>query len=265
MAFVKKRLHAALLLTVVLTLLTAGTAFGTPPRENVLFQISTLSALMSGLYDEAMGFGELERHGDLGIGTFNGLDGEMVLLEGQAFQVRADGKILPVDDSAGTPFASVTFFDEDQHSELRHVDSYEVLRDTLSGLLPNRNLFYAFRVDGTFEYVKTRSVPGQKKPYPPLSEVTKHQPTFEFRNVRGTLVGFWCPDYVEGINVPGFHLHFISEDRTMGGHLLECRIQEGVAHIDHLKRFTLALPDNRSFSEVSLGGDWAEETDKVER
>lgn len=265
MIFGKKRFHLTLLLALALTFLSAGTTMGEPLQEDVLFQASTLSALMSGLYDRAVGFEELEQHGDLGIGTFDGLDGEMVMLDGQAFKVRSDGKVLPVGKTAGTPFSSVTFFDEDQHSDLRHVDSYEVLRDTLSGLLPNRNLFYAFRIDGRFEYVKTRSVPGQEKPYPPLSEVTKHQPTFEFRNVQGTLVGFWCPDYVKGINVPGFHLHFISDDRTMGGHLLECRMREGTARIDHLNRFMLALPANGAFSEANLGGDWTEETDKVER
>lgn len=252
----------ALILALCLSLLFADTA---PAAPQTLFQVSTLSALMSGLYDRAMDFEDLQAHGDLGLGTFEGLDGEMVLIDGSAFQVRADGRVLPVPGTAGTPFACVTAFEAERESRLRHVDSYEILKSTLTTLLPNPNLFYSLRIDGTFEYIKTRSVPAQDKPYPPLSEVTKHQPTFEFRHVKGSLVGFWCPDYVTGINVPGFHLHFISDDRTMGGHLLECRILEGTAAIDALSRYTLALPEGQAFASTSLGGDWSAETDKVER
>ena len=265
MSIRKKLPLTALILALFLSLLSAGTAPAATAQPDSLFQVSTLSALMSGLYDGSMNFEELQTHGDLGLGTFDALDGEMVLIDGKAFQVRADGKVLPVSGAAGTPFACVTPFSGDRKSQLRHVDSYEILKDTLTALLPNKNLFYAFRVDGTFEYVKTRSVPAQEKPYPPLSEVTKHQPTFEFRDVRGSLVGFWCPDYVNGINVPEFHLHFISDDRTMGGHLLECRITEGTAAVDAINRYTLALPEGEGFASTNLGGDWTAETDKVER
>ncbi len=262
----KKVLHSATMLFILaLSLLSANIALAATKDRNTLFQVSTLSALLNGLYDRAMDFDELQNHGDLGLGTFEALDGEMVMLDGKTYQVRAGGEVLPVADSAGTPFAAVARFRPDRESHLRHVDSYEILRHTLSGLLPNPNLFYAFRIDGTFEYVKTRSVPAQKKPYPPLSEVTKDQPTFEFSNVRGSLVGFFCPAYVNGINVPGFHLHFISDDRTMGGHLLECRISEGIILIDYLDRFTIALPEDAGFASTNLAGDWTEETDKVEK
>ena len=92
---------------------------------------------------------------------------------------------------------------------------------------PPKTCFYAVMIQGEFSYVKTRSVPAQEKPYPPLAEVTKNQPTFEFTDVTGTMVGFRCPPYVTGINVPGYHLHFLTDDRTAGGHLLEFTVAPG--------------------------------------
>jgi acetolactate decarboxylase len=107
---------------------------------------------------------------------------------------------------------------------LDKAEDYGQLEQYLDKLLPTENIFYAIKIEGTFKYIKTRSVPKQNKPYPPLVEVVKNQPTFEFHNVKGTIVGFRCPSYVEGINVPGYHLHFITGDKKAGGHLLECHL-----------------------------------------
>ncbi|MCL6449529.1 MAG: acetolactate decarboxylase [Armatimonadetes bacterium] len=125
-------------------------------------------------------------------------------------------------------------------------------------------MFYAIRIDGTFSYVKTRSVPEQAKPYPPLAEVTKNQPVFEMRNVRGTVAGFYCPPYVEGLNVPGYHLHFVAEDRRQGGHLLECSFQEGKVQMDQTREFYLTLLAGSDFAVADLTTGRAEELKKAE-
>ena len=223
------------------------------------FQVSTLSALLRGIYDGAITCGELKQHGNFGIGTLEGLDGEMVLLDGQVYQVKADGRVLAVGDQAKTPFATVTFFAEPKSIELSNIATFKEAQHALESILPNRNIFYAFRIDGTFSYIKTRSVPRQDKPYPPLAEVTKNQPVFEFQNIKGTLVGFWCPDYIQGINVPGFHLHFISADRSAGGHVIDFTMLEGTAKIAKLSNFNLMLPDNDGFRSVELAKDWHSE------
>ncbi len=223
--------------------------------KDVLYQVSTLGALMQGVYDGEIEVGKLVQEGDLGIGTFEALDGEMVVLDGQVYQVRADGKAVEVDDAVKTPFAVVTWFEPDQQIQLpTGIESYAQLKDELDKLRNSPNLFYAFKVEGTFEYVKTRSVPPQSKPYPPLVEVTDMQPTFEFHNVKGTLVGFWFPSFAEGVNMPGFHLHFLTEDHVAGGHLLECILAEGSASVDNTTEFYMRLPENDHFTHMGLEG-----------
>jgi len=233
--------------------------------QSTIFQVSTLSALMSGVYDGGIDCKELKKNGNFGIGTFNDLDGEMVVLDGNIFQIKGDGRVLPVYDGSKTPFAAVTFFEAKQKMEVVNITNMDELSKALESNLSSSNLFYAIRIDGDFAYVKTRSVPKQAKPYPPLTEVTKNQPTFEFHNVKGTLVGFWCPNYVGGLNVSGFHLHFISADRQMGGHLLDCRIQQGKTQIDTINRFTMVLPESDAFNKSNLGKDWAEDIKKAEK
>lgn len=261
-----------LVLTLILVLLLG--AFGAnydvqqvdgAQQRDIIFQVSTIGALMQGFYDGEVSCGDLKPHGDLGIGTFAGLDGEMIVIDGQVFQVKADGKAYRVTDKVKTPFAAVTFFERDVERDLRDIKTYQELQNQLNELIPNKNLFYAFRLDGTFSYVKTRSVPKQSKPYPLLVEVTKNQPTFELKNVKGTLVGFWCPDYVNGINVPAYHLHFITEDRQYGGHLLECNLVEGKLAMDTSGEFQLVLPVNSDFGKVDLGKDSHKDLEKVEK
>ena len=143
-------------------------------RAYEIFQTSTLSALLQGVYDGGMTYGQLREHGDFGLGTFNALDGEMIAFDGTFYQIRSDGCAYPVDDAQKTPFAVVQFFEPEVHEKLDQEMDYEQLRSCLQSILPTINFFYAIRVDGLFKYVKTRSVPRQTKPYPPLVEVTEN-------------------------------------------------------------------------------------------
>jgi len=135
----------------------------------------------------------------------------------------------------------------------------------LDALLPTENIFYAIKVDGVFDYVKARSVPKQDKPYPPLAEAIKDQSVFEFNDVGGTIVGFRCPEYVDGTNVPGYHFHFITEDRQAGGHLLECRLQNVTVQIDYTSRFYMVLPESNDFYQMDLSQDNQGEPEEVEK
>jgi len=234
-------------------------------KNDVVFQSSTINALLKGIYDGDVTFGELKRNGDFGLGTFNGLDGEMIGLAGIFYQIKADGVAYPVEDSVKTPFAVVSFFTPDDTLKLDTADSYTQLKQHIDGLLPSQNIFYAIRIDGNFKYIKTRSVPGQQKPYPPLVEVVKEQSIFEFHDIDGTIVGFRSPGYVQGINVPGYHLHFITKDRNAGGHLLECRMQEVTLQIDHINNFFMALPHGGEFYITDLAQDKKKDVEIVEK
>jgi acetolactate decarboxylase len=218
-----------------------------PDSKDGLFQVSTLNALFRGVYDGAMTCGELKKHGDFGMGTLEGLDGEVIVLDGKVFQAKVDGNVLPVDDEALTPFAMVTFFSADANLSVENIDSIEALQAILEKTLPSRNLFYAFRIDGTFGYMKTRSVPKQEKPYRQVVQTVR-----ETNDVRGTMVGFWCPGYARGFNVPGFHFHFISEDRRIGGHVLDCSLAAGTAQVKWLTEVNLVLPRTEVFWRAKL-------------
>lgn len=232
---------------------------------DILFQVSTIDALLEGVYDGDVTFSELEGHGDFGVGTVNALDGEMIALDGRFYQIRTDGKVYPIEGGEKTPFAAVTFFEADRTEEIGGIDGIEEMGRVLDGIFPSRNIFYAIRIDGEFDYIKTRSVPRQKKPYPPLADVVEEQTIFEFREVKGTIVGFWCPEYVKGIGVPEYHLHFITGDRSAGGHLLDCRVKEAVCEIDDTGRFYMALPGTTDFLKTDLSGERAGALKKVEK
>ena len=253
------------LLTAILLVVTMTGCLHCKKNKDVLFQISTIGALLEGVYDGETTYGELKRHGDFGIGTFNGLDGEMIGLEGKFYQIKTDGIAYLVDDSIKTPFAVVTFFESDKSALLEKIENYDQLKKYLDKLLPTKNIFYAIKIEGTFKYIKTRSVPGQSKPYPLLVEVVKTQSIFEFHNVKGTIAGFWCPSYVEGVNVPGYHLHFITEDKKAGGHLLECHLQNARLDIDYTSEFYMVLLKSDKFYKTDLTKKKQKELEKVEK
>lgn len=234
-------------------------------RDDALTQVSTIDAILNGLYDGVVAYGDLKECGDFGIGTFEGLDGEMIALDGDFYQIKADGEVYRVTDDMTAPFACVLFFDRDQKMPVWDGMNYTEFRDYMGGSVHEKNIFHAVRMDGTFEYVKTRSVPGQEKPYPPLVEVTANQPTFEFTDVNGTIVGFYCPDYVEGLNVPGYHLHFITEDRTGGGHVLEFTVRDALLSIDHTSELHIILPNTDEFNSLDLTKNKKEELEEAEK
>jgi acetolactate decarboxylase len=243
----------------------AGCANNSIDRE-ALFQVSTINALMEGSYDGVMSLKELGKYGDFGLGTFERLDGEMIETDGRFYQVRTDGKAYLMSGAVKTPFACVTFFDEDREETLAQGMDYARLEKFLDEKLPTVNIFYAIKIEGTFSYLKTRSVPPQEKPYPPLAEVTEHQSVFEFYNVEGTIIGFRCPPYITGVNVPGYHLHFLTRNKDAGGHVLALTVQEATASIDDIAKFLMLLPGQDSdFYKLDLGQSPQGELEKVEK
>lgn len=257
------RIFHTLLIT-VLIFVSAGFSYPQAHRD-ILYQTSTIDALLQGVYDGEIAFRELKQHGDFGLGTFNCLDGEMIALEGEFYQIRADGKVYPVLESTRTPFAVVTFFAPDKTATLNDTKNLGQLEHYLERLLPTKNIFYAIKIEGSFTYAKTRSVPKQSKPYPPLVEVTKNQPIFELYNVEGTMVGFRCPAYIKGINVPGYHFHFVTADRRAGGHVLDIQTRDIVIEIDYTSQFFLVLPGGGEFYELNFFNEKHTDIKEVER
>ncbi len=194
---------------------------------DTLIQVSSMDALMSGAYDGVMTFADLKKLGTAGIGTFDRLDGEMVMLDGVVYQMKSDGSVAQPDDSMTTPFASVCSFRVEEQMTTTNQMDFEAFKKELSDWIPRPGSLVVFKVEGTFPWMKTRVVPGQKKPYPPLPEVAKTQPEFEFTNQVGTLVGARFPSYMGGVNMAGYHFHFLSADKQHGGHVLAFEIDPG--------------------------------------
>ena len=233
--------------------------------HHALFQTSTIDALLEGEYDGDVDFAELEGRGDFGLGTLDALDGEMVALDGEFYQVKADGLAYEIDRRAKTPFAVVTFFEPNLFEEVSAPTDFDGFCAYLDRLVGGEAPCCAVRLDGRFEYVKTRSVPRQRKPYPPLAEVVRQQPTFELRGVRGSIVGFRFPRYAQGLNVAGYHFHFITQDRSAGGHVLGFRLASGELSVDREADLSLELPPGIDLPAPDYSSAKGEELDRIER
>ncbi|WP_319541192.1 acetolactate decarboxylase [uncultured Pseudodesulfovibrio sp.] len=248
------------LLTLSLTVFSSGLAWA----GESLYQYSTIDALLAGLYDGEQTIKELMFQGDFGLGTLNGLDGELVVLDGTPYHISAGGVAAIPPDTAKTPFATVSFFQEDTILKLDRIESLHALNEAVTQGLPSKNDFYAIRIDGRFSFVKARAIPKQNPPYEQLKDAVRHQVVVQFTG-EGTLVGYYSPSFVKGVNVPGYHWHFITKDRTGGGHVLDCSFEPTNARLDSLNAFTVKLPESREFSELDLSGDKSKELDKVEK
>lgn len=257
----KKFFKALFLLTILFFLARAYFA----KDQDVIYQVSSINSLLKGNYDGEIACGKLSGHGNFGIGTFDRLNGEMLVLDGVCYQIKSDGKVYEASLDTKTPFAVVTFFEPDQSCLLTDAMDYNQLTRYLDKLLPTKNIFYAIKIEGDFSYVKARSVPAQNKPYLPLVEIAKTQPVFESRDIKGALVGFRMPEFFKDINVPGYHFHFITADKQLGGHLLDCRLLRGKAGIDYTSEFHMTLPQNTEFYRSDLSGDTKSDLDKVEK
>jgi len=213
---------------------------GHPDHE--LFQTSTVQALLAGAFDGDVTLAELLEHGDLGLGTLNGLDGELIVLDGQAWKANPDATLTRPDVSCRTPYAVVVEFTPGAPVSLLGPFREADLERRLSARVGGPQRPTAIRIDGRFEAVRVRSVPKQAPPYPRLPEVIAQQVVTDLVGVSGTMVGFRFPDALDGIELVGSHLHFVTDDRTRGGHVLSYTLLEATAHLDDATQLHVELP-----------------------
>lgn len=221
---------------------------------HTLFQVSTSGALVQGIYERAVSSTYLLNYGDFGLGTFDHLDGEMVVLDGEIYQVRGNGTVTKITDDTGTPFAVVVHFAPDRDQTIKSASSFEDLTKICDQYRDSDNLFYAFRIDGRFEHIHTRAMKATLDGLP-LAKAAAIQPEFDFKDIDGTLVGIWAPQFSSAFNVAGYHFHFLSEDRTKGGHLLQCSGKNLRVRVERLNDFHLSLPESEEFLRADLTKD----------
>lgn len=236
-------------------------------RASTLFQVSLLQSLANGDYCGSVTIGQLQQHGDTGLGTFHRLNGELIMLDGITYRAAGDGSIEVVSDDETTPFSAVTFLHADETSTLQEVSDYDALLQALNQRVAARgiNRFYMIRLDGLFGQMHTRSVYAQDEPYARLTEVLMREQTFfDDENIEGTVVGLYCPPYMSSLNAAGWHMHFISKDKTKGGHVLGLRISDAVLSWDDINSFALHLPQNEKFHQFDLTIDQSKDIALIE-
>jgi acetolactate decarboxylase len=231
---------------------------------HVLFQASTIGALVDGSFEGDVTFAELAQHGDLGLGTLNHLDGEMIAIDGRFLRADIEGNMTEVPAEERTPFAVVVPFSPAIQFDLEGSLDHDRLLSEIDRRIPAETASCAVRIDGRFNLVRARSVPRQEPPYRPLTEVVSEQHVFELTDVDGTMLGFRFPEYAEGIEVSGWHLHFISEDRARGGHVLGSRAETARVRLDPSGELHVELPPGIDLADRDAAGSTHAAIDRVE-
>jgi acetolactate decarboxylase len=228
-----------------------------------MFQLSTSGAIVQGLYQGAMTVGDLRRHGDTGLGTFEDLDGELILVDGHCYQARSDGSVHVAPDTELTPFATVVTFTADESDDLGDVTSFDDLTSHLDAMRPNDNDFFAWRITGHLDQLRMRAA-CRHASGTPLVDAVADQSVFDLGDIGVTIVGFWSPAYAEAVTVPGYHLHAVSDDRHHGGHVFDLAAEQLSVAMHRVSDLHLALPETAEFLQAQLSGDTSAALDATE-
>lgn len=230
---------------------------------HTLFQVSTSTALVQGVYQGCVTVGTVRQHGDFGLGTFDALDGEGLMLDGKVFHALGDGTVIEAPDSASAPFWVSARFAADRTANLTQVAGWDDLCRQVDALRNSPNLFAAVRIDGLFDTIHYR-VACKAASGTDLVTATSHQAEFTHRETRGTLLGFWSPAYARTFNIPGYHLHFLSDDRRSGGHVLAVSGRNLKLQVMDANQLVMALPETSDFLRADLTADPSAALSKAE-
>ena len=245
-----------------------NTASAAPAQDReTIYQVALLQSLTMGYFDNVVSVKELKTHGDTGIGTFTGLNGEMIVLDGVVYRANRDCKINVMGDKEGVPFSNVTFFEKDISVKLVDVADKESLEKILNEAVAKHghNSFYMIKLAGTFNEILVRSESGAEEPYPTLVEALKTQNEVTRQNINGTIVGLYCPDFMSSLNSTGWHFHFISSDKKFGGHVLGLNLKSGEAQLDKTDSLNMNLPKKKNFQTLDFNKDLREDIRKAEQ
>ena len=233
-------------------------------QGQTLFQVSTSAALVQGLYQGAIQVSRLLRHGDFGLGTFVDLDGEMVILDGTCYQVSSSGTVRPVEGDRFIPYAVVTLFRAEACKRIEGLRSLSELIAVCDDLRKSNNVFYAFRAEGKFAFVKARVMRLVQNGVG-LSDAASGQAEFLFEEMEGSLVGLWSPTFAGAFSVVGYHFHFISKDRRHGGHVLGCEARNITIEGCRMSEMQVSLPETEEFLGADLSKDPNEDLARAEQ
>lgn len=222
------------------------------PDRQVIWQNSPTIGLLNGLYDGLTSVADIRPHGDIGVGTWDRLNGEGLIIDGVFYEIHSDGTVHVMPDAATLPWVSVTHFAPEQEETLPEGLTFANIATVIDPTLPTINTYYAIRIDGEFDMVETRSLPEQTKPYPPFCKVEETEPKFEFQSVKGTMVGFRSPPFSTNMSVPNWHLHFLADGMAGGGHVLKFKVKSAKMKIDRVDDIDIQIPTTEAYDKADL-------------
>lgn len=238
-------------------------------KSNKLYQVSTLQALALGYTRPVVTVKELLENGDTGLGTFENVDGEMITLDGICYQAKQDGSIVRSDDSTGVPFAVVGSIKDGRKIKMGEMKDIEAIKLELTLRIDEDfglNSIHIARIDGFFEIIHARAGAPYRSQHVTLKDIlSKTQKDFSFEKLYGTLVCVYYPDYMDGINASGWHLHFISKDKKYGGHVFEVAMSSGECLLKKMDRIDIQLPREAAFDVYALKEASKDEIKEVEQ
>ena len=246
---------------------SAQNSFFLNNADDSMYQVSLMQAFMHGDYDGVVTVEDFKKHGDIGLGTFEGVNGEMIVLDGVVYQAAADGSINVMADNETIPFGTITTFDEDEKIDNITAKDFDDLTSQLNKTVDKygANNMYIIKIKGDFSNITVRSVEKQEKPYKEFTEVAAvDQKVFNCTNQTGTIVAVYFPEYMNEMNMPGWHLHFLSDDKQKGGHVLGFNNLKGSGQIDEIHEFNMILPSDESFAKMNFTEDMSSKINSVE-
>lgn len=235
----------------------------------IMFQVATLQALALGYTKPVVTVKELLAQGDTGLGTYRNVDGEMILAFGECYRADENGAVTRVPDDMGVPFSAVSFLQGKREFGLGSIDSISALKNELNNRIEENfglNSMHMVRIDGVFNKVCARSESAYESQHVELKEILRNtQKDFTFENIDGSLVCVYFPDFMDGINAAGWHFHFLSNDKTRGGHVFDIDMKEGHVFLDKISEIHIKMPDDPAFDTYSLKEASGEDIKKVEQ
>ncbi|THV62507.1 MULTISPECIES: acetolactate decarboxylase [Chryseobacterium] len=229
--------------TIVVTALFAFLKAQQPVDK--IFHYSSMDAMRNGVYTGDLTVQDLKKKGDFGLGTYNLLDGELIALDGNVYRIASDGSVEIADNKRLVPFGSFTFFKKDHLITLENIQTTDMLMKKLLEVLPSSNRFYAVKIETTFMNVTLGGAEKvHEKDTTGIAVLMKTRPLYKKQNIKGTLTGFYNPSYIGGLDLSPFHFHFLSEDKRVGGHLMEGTFDSAkiTVQLDEKNAYELILP-----------------------
>jgi len=238
--------------TLLLIVLLLSAILISAEGEGIMTQASTVNAVLQGIYDGEMTFGDLKKYGNFGVGYFDKMGGEVLAVDGVFYRIKSDGLTEVVQDSDKTPFFAVTSFTANTDNFTNRKFDYEGFKEYLLTMMPRKKSFYAVKATGVFDSIDARTFLRQAAPYPAIDQVIDTQTEIKYTNTEGTLIGFYTPEYMEGISIPGFHFHFISKDKSRGGHVRSISVNQITIEFIELPILQIIFPTNTQYQEANL-------------